>query len=281
MSRDVICLAIHGMGNTERSFANDFRDQLSDRLGKDDWARVYFDSIYYQPVLQANQSRVMKAMQKRELDWIRLRKFLLFGFSDAAGLEHRAGTGNSPYKQVQELIRKALQKAMTVAGGPRPVVMFAHSLGCQVVSNYIWDAQSKSPGQGVWKGAKKPATPTAVVRDDFLRFKQLRFFYTTGCNIPIFLAGFPEADIKAVKVSGGGYEIAWKNFYDEDDVLGWPLRPLSKSYGKAVREDRHVNASGSLFGAITQSWNPFSHGGYWTERDVLKPLARDIRSLLP
>ena len=281
MSRDVICLAIHGMGKTERGFANDFRDHLSDRLGKDDWARVHFDSIYYQTVLQANQSRVMNAMHKRELDWIRLRKFLLFGFSDAAGLEHRASLGNSPYKQVQELIRKALRKAMTVAGGPRPVVLFAHSLGCQVISNYIWDAQSRKPGQGVWKGARKPTTPTAIARDNFLRFKGLKYFYTTGCNIPIFLAGFPEGDIKAIKVSGSGYDITWRNFYDEDDVLGWPLRPLSKSYGKAVTEDRHVNASGSFFGAITQSWNPLSHGGYWTERAVLKPLARDIRSLLP
>ena len=277
MSKDVIVLAVHGMGDTPQNFADDLEEGLEDRVGRDHWPRVYFDSIYYQDVLQSNQQRVMKAMRKVELDSIRLRKFLLYGFSDAAGLEHRAASPNSPYEQVQQKIRGALKRAYDFIGGPRPVVLVAQSLGCQVMSNYLWDAQKPTATRGVWKS---PTTQRGSELDGFLRLKQLRYFYSTGCNIPIFLAGFSEDQIKAVASSSKGYSFQWKNYYDEDDVLGWPLKPLSSSYRSAVYRDYEINAEGGLLGYITHGWNPLSHTRYWVDKDVQKPLARDIRGLL-
>jgi len=278
MGKEVVLLAVHGMGDTPKNFANDFREELTDRLGSSDWDKVHFDTIYYQSVLQPHQKRVFKDMRKTELDWIRLRKFLLYGFSDAAGLERNAANPNSPYEQAQIIIRHALDKAFSFIGAPKPVVLVAHSLGGQVISNYIWDAQKSAANQGVWKN---PSTTKGTLIDSFLRLKQLKYFYTTGCNIPIFVAGFPEKKIKAISTSSKGYAFSWKNFYDEDDALGWPLKPLSTSYRTSVFRDYEVNANGTLLGNLTSSWNPLSHGGYWTDSDVLKPLAKDIRGLLP
>jgi len=278
VSKEVVVLAVHGMGDTPRSFADELEEKLANRLGETDWSQVHFDSIYYQEVLQANQERVMRSMRAEPVDGIRLRKFLLYGFSDAAGLERRASSPNSPYERVQKIIRGTLKRAYQSVGGTKPVVIVAQSLGCQVVSNYLWDAQKpRRASQGVWKA---PTTQRGTPLDSFLRLKSLSFLYTTGCNIPIFLAGFPEDQIKAVKTSTAGYDFRWNNYYDEDDVLGWPLRPLSSSYRQAVYGDYPVNANGTLLGTLTHGWNALSHTRYWIDADVLKPLASDIRGLL-
>ena len=274
--QEVIVLAIHGMGDTEEDFADDLKARLADRLD-DAWSKVYFDRIYYQGVFQKNEERVMEAMSEVPLDSRALRKFVLYGFSDATRLERQAEKTNRPYQQVQSIIRGSLRRAYEFLGGPRPVVLIAQSLGCQVMSNYLWDAQKRAPRRGVWRA---PRTRRGTKLDEFLRLKDLRYFYTTGCNIPIFLAGFPQDDIRAVKVASGGYSFRWKNYYDPDDVLGWPLKPLSPSYAKAVDTDVPVNAGGSLLGHLTHSWNPLSHLRYWQDAEVLEPLAADIESLI-
>ncbi len=274
--QEVIVLAIHGMGDTREDFADDLEQQLADRLGAA-WSSVYFDRIFYQGVFQENEERVLAAMSEAPLDSLALRRFVLYGFSDATGLEREAEKSNRPYQQVQSIIRGTLRRAYEKLGGARPVVLIAQSLGCQVMSNYLWDAQKRSPRRGVWRA---PRTRRGTPLDDFLRLKDLRYFYTTGCNIPIFLAGFPEDEIRAVKVSSGGYSFRWKNFYDEDDVLGWPLKPLSASYRDAVQADVPVNAGGSLLGHLTHGWNPLSHLRYWQDAEVLGPLAADIEHLV-
>lgn len=277
MAKEVILLAIHGMGDTKSDFAEDLEEKIADRLGVSDWSQVHFDSIYYQPILQDNQERCFRDMMKKNLDWVRLRRFMLYGFSDATGTERRAPLKDSPYHEVQKIIRNTLEKAYHFTGGPKPVILIAQSLGAQVISNYLWDSQLENPTRGTWKHDPPPSDPAL---EKFLRLRTLRFLYTTGCNIPIFLAGFPQSDIKAVATSTKGYAFRWKNFYDEDDVLGWPLKPLSPSYRAAVYSDKEVNASGSIFGSIGQAWNPLSHSAYWKDREILKPLQRDLRGLM-
>ena len=110
--------------------------------------------------------------------------------------------------------------------------------------------------------------------------KTLKNLYTTGCNIPIFVAGFAQEQIKAIKTNSDEYSFQWDNFYDPDDALGWPLQPLSDSYKNAVAEDHAIDASGSLFGAITSGWNPLSHNKYWEDSEVIDPLMEKIKEVL-
>lgn len=276
MSQEIIVVAVHGMGDTKIDFYKGLQKKLSSELGSD-WNRVLFSSVYYQDVLQDNQERVYKAMIKKELDWTRLRKFLLYGFSDAAGLERNSGAKDSPYHEAQKIIKKALIEAFNFAGGSKPVIIIAQSLGCQVMSNYIWDSQQNPPKQGVWKYDDQ--IDDAALKK-FLKLKSMKYFYTTGCNIPIFVSGFPKDKIKAISSTANGYSFRWKNFYDQDDVLGWPLKPLSPSYRESVFKDIKVDSGGSLWGSITQAWNPLSHNKYWEDSEIVEPLANDIRALL-
>ena len=221
----------------------------------------------------SRKQRVLSASAAaNDLDWMRIRKFLMFGFSDAAGLERRADEPGMLYEQAQNRIFAALETARNaLADASNPVVMIAQSLGGHVLSNYLWDAQAQQPGRGIWKNSPPTGTPA----DDFQRLKTMRRFFTTGCNIPVIVAGLEEADIRSVSAQGNGYDFEWHNFFDKDDVLGWPLKPLSQSYAQAVVEDHEINA-----GSLLTSWSPLSHTKYWGDRDFLQPTVTAIESLL-
>jgi hypothetical protein len=123
---------------------------------------------------------------------------------------------------------------------------------------------------GIWHGSLD-GVARGSAHDRFRRLRTLQRLYTTGCNIPLFVAG--HQPIEAIK---GQPSLKWINFFDEDDVLGWPLQPLSPSYAQRV-EDVPVNAGSGLVGTLTLSWNPLSHLGYWSEPQVLRHIAASIR----
>jgi hypothetical protein len=143
-----------------------------------------------------------------------------------------------------------------------PIVIVAHSLGCHVLSNYIWDAQRRT---GFWKD--KAPTP-------FQRLDTAAYFFTAGCNIPLFVSGLSK--IEAIEPPNKDFQ--WINFYDRDDILGWPLKPLGDggdhSYGRVVTQDVAINVG---WGPL--SMTPLSHSRYWRSRSFLKPVAEAITRL--
>ena len=280
MSKKVAFLAIHGMGDTQITFADKLQSKLANRLGSK-WADVYFDTAYYANIFQEHQSKLFSRIKANdEIDWIALRRFMLFGFSDAAGFLRKCEEEGSPYEQVQEIILDALDRCYDEVGPDADIVIIAQSLGCNVISNFIWDAQALEPKFGAWRYGGFEDSPPGSMLDKFRRLKKLKLLYFTGCNIPIFVAGIPQARIKAISSSSKGYSFKWKNFYDPDDPLGWPLKNLTtkdakESYRREVNEDIVIN-TGNLF----RSWNPLSHTTYWNDNDVINPLVTDIERLL-
>ena len=276
-TKTLAVLAVHGMGDTELQFDRKLKSAIRKRLTAQAWSRVSWNRVYYQPVLQKNQKRVMDAtLRMADVDWIKLRRFVLYGFSDAAGMEARPYARNSVYQKIQEVVLEALDQAFDALEEPTgPVVVIANSLGCQVISNYIWDAQRRSCGAGVFRSDSRNPIGQRSAKDKFRRLKTLRYLFTSGCNIPIFIAGKPENKIKPITVGSRGWNFRWENYYDPDDVLGWPLRPINARYRAAVAVERPINAGGPL-----NSWSPMSHGAYWTDSDFLDPVEKGIRTLL-
>jgi hypothetical protein len=88
------------------------------------------------------------------LHYADLRRFLLFGFGDAAGLENRKEIDGSVYELAQAAIARQLLGVARHDPSTR-VVFLAQSLGGQVLSSYIHDAQKALAGgqvqAGVWK----------------------------------------------------------------------------------------------------------------------------------
>lgn len=264
----VAIITIHGMGNTRATYADELKTTLQSALA-DEWSQISFHSVYYQKLLQSNQDQVFQNM-KRHISGEYLRELLLYGFSDAASLESSRGEINGAYVQAQLQVVEALRKVYAELGGqPARVVIIAQSLGGQVLSNYIWDAQH--PGRsGIWRNIAHYLQVDAH-EQAFLELRSLYRLFTTGCNIPIFVAG--HGNIQPIAPPNPSFR--WFNFYDADDVLGWPLQPLSAAYENLV-EDIPINAGNGIQGLLT-SWNPLSHGNYWSDRGFLEALVIEIR----
>jgi len=274
MPKTIALVTIHGMGDTARDYYTEIYDAIKKPIGKDTWEKVVFKPLYYQDILQGNQEAIFNRMRD-QIDWMKLRKFLLFGFSDAGSLEYKKDAVGSPYFLTQQMILQSMDEIFEEAGQQEiPVIVIAHSLGGQVISSYIWDAQQASPKAGIWSVPRADGVADGSPKDKFRRMQSLQRLYTTGCNIPIFVSGHKK--IEAINPPVSSFK--WYNFFDEDDVLGWPLRPLSPSYENLV-EDFSVNAGGGVIGSIFKSWNPLSHLQYWTDSEVIDHLSATINQL--
>ena len=268
MAKDLAIITVHGIGDTPEDYYKGLERKLRKAVGRDTWDdRVHLESVYYQGLLQGNQEDMWDAMDdKYNLRWDFLRKFMLFAFSDAAAIEHSLRReGQKLYRAVHQTIATAFDNAYEALGNEaKPVILIAQSLGAQEVSNYIWDAQNnkrlfEQPGDG------------DDAQRDFRRFGTCRHFVTTGCNIPLFKAGLNDPQ----NFARPNAEFTWINFFDRDDVLGYPLRTMAGSYDVGWLEDHEVSVGGFLTG-----WNPVSHIKYWTDNDVISPVAKKIKAIL-
>jgi len=280
----VALIAVHGMGETPPDYADGMMAALRTRLGPLA-SQAVMRSVYYHRILYDNQRSVWdRTSAGATVRYDALRKFVLYGLGDAAGLENRKEVPGSVYELAQGEIASALLSAHAARPG-MPVVFVAQSLGGQVLSSYIYDAQKaasgKPVGAGIWRnidawaGAALGRTLTASELS-FLSAGTCAGLVTTGCNIPIFVAAHKEMHI--IPIAPPTSLFKWINYYDPDDVLGWPLQPLSQGY-RALVEDRPINASGGLGSLLTRSWNPLSHNSYWADAAVLDAIAGMLRRL--
>ena len=280
MTKKAALLTLHGMGEIDYDYYKSLHKRLS---GRPDalMERVAFQAVNFQTILQPNQDAVWANMlQKAEaLEYHGLRQFLLFGISDAAGLESRRDEPGSAYEDAQLEIARKLYAVRSEMEGDVPVVAIAQSLGGQLLSCYLYDAQkvgAGGSGAGMWRNIDAFAPritghATPLTRDEkrFLAGASLAGIVTTGCNIPIFVATHKKMDIRAIMPPSIGFR--WLNFYDRHDPLGWPLQPLGGGYEVLV-EDREINAARGLLDWL-KSFTPMSHLAYWEDDNVVDALA--------
>ncbi|MDR6984804.1 hypothetical protein J2X32_003459 [Rheinheimera pacifica] len=283
--KSVALVTIHGMGETQPDYADKLFARLQQSVST---APLYYGTVYYQDLLQYNEQRVWQATGTR-LRWSKLRRFMLFGFADAAALEHRKEHPHSLYHYSQLKIARALYLAKQQLTADGKLVLLAHSLGCHVLSCYLWDAQQAKaglkPAAGIWRDIKRYQAAISgdnlLTEEDiaFLRGDRLVSLITTGCNIPIFVAAHAMEQI--IPFTKPSSTFIWHNYYDKDDVLGWPLAELSDGYAALVT-DIEVNASGGgFFSWLTASWNPLSHNLYWQDQAITKALSEQLTAALP
>lgn len=274
--QDIVLLAVHGMGPTSDNFAEPVFSALRNAMG-DAFSGVHTASVFYQPILNENQERLFDAMKKRELDCHRARKFLLQGLSTGSCLNRNIEEKGGVYQQAQEVLYSALDKLFEIYGD-LPVVLLSHSSGCDLVSNYIWDAQKPGCNHGVWRDGGPGNVHKGSKKDLFLRLKTLRHWYTLGANKPLHTAGMSRDQIQSVKTSTCGYNFRWKNFYHPNDIFAWPLKPLSPSYNQSVYKDLET-VTLDQWTESDAAWQLGVHNSYWTSETVVESLLEDIAVL--
>jgi hypothetical protein len=268
MSRKVAVLVIHGMGSQGKDFADDSIEEITRRVadkGKnpDD---IAWKSVYWADVIEPRQKKFMQDIishKDNDIDFVKLRKFVVSAIGDAAAYQSVRGSKTSTYTKVHERIKSCIKELYDnqLEKEPCPLIVMAHSMGGHIMSNYIWDMQHKKNKR----------------LNDFESMKYLAGMLTFGCNIPLF--AFAHTELEPFSFPGDMLTDAqkakakWLNFYDSDDVFGYPLRQIGPKF-KFVK-DKHINAGGLL-----TSWNPLSHSAYWTDNDMTKPAAGMIAGFM-
>lgn len=275
---DLVILAAPGMGAVDEGFAEPLFQALKNSLG-DDWSRIHTDTILCQGHLQPNLERVFEAMQKRDMDYLRARKFMLYGLAEASAQMADTHQRGGNYDKTQQAIYQTFERAAKATSDNAPVILLSHSIGCCILSNYLWDAQRATINHGIWRDGGPKGVHKGSAKDLFLRGKTIAHWYTLGASNPLWTAGMARDQIQAVTSDTRGYNFRWKNFYHPDDLFGWPLKPLSPSYNQAVYRDFETRPLADWSAA---SWGPqlVSHDGYWQSEMVLRNLVEDVTEVL-
>lgn len=260
-------LVIHGMGSQEKYYSHPLRDEINDRLGPQLAARVTWGEVYWADVLRDRQREYLdEARRNHDLDFIAMRRFMVNSVSDASAYRKTPDLKDTVYDDIHAKVGKVMDNLDDPSDPDRPLAVLAHSLGGHIMSNFIWDLQK--PG----------ALPAGT--SNFRRMKTLAGMTTFGCSIPFFTFAYRKSEIKPISFPGSKLpqelkQLArWHNYYDPDDVLGYPLQPINFAYRRLVT-DIPINV-GNFF----TSWNPMSHGKYWTDNDFTKPVAAYLKKLL-
>ncbi|MBS0449363.1 MAG: hypothetical protein JSR59_25875 [Proteobacteria bacterium] len=292
MTKRAALITLHGLGQVREDYADELIEGVQRKLEKDA-DEFAFRRVYYQRELQENQSALWQRLVAADrLDYQALRRFMLFGFSGVAGLEAAKEEADSSYYESQLEIARQLLGARTDTGrAAPPLVVVAHSLGGQVFSNYLYDAQrarraaadatyASMPVAGVWqdiRAALQRIDPDLAIDErllDYLSGTSVIALITIGCNIPVFAASHRHMSIKPIERPCAAFE--WHNYFDPQDVLGWPLEPLSDEYALLVRD--HCISVGN----VLKSWTPLSHSQYWGDRLIVNVAVHQLqRGLTP
>ncbi|MBT9559614.1 MAG: hypothetical protein IV100_26530 [Myxococcales bacterium] len=276
--KDIGVLTIHGIGNDNDKFDDPFREKLEGHL-KADFNRLAIRRAHWSPEVSGEQTDVWKRIEKgpgASLRWDFARKFFMNYFADSLAYQ-RYGYKREPdstYERIQDVVHRELRSLREELGGDKPLVVLAYSLGGYITTSYTWDRQH-------WK------EPVPDPRGDsaFTRMETLAGLVTFGCNLPFFAFGAkPRLTIDFPgKALAGSYPATaaaarWQNYYDADDVLGWPIHEVYEGPAATIAciDDYPINVGIP----IIQSGTPLSHIGYWKDQSFVKPVAEYLRTLL-
>ena len=331
MARPVVCLMLHGIGtyfaDAEDSVFNkddfdfDLYDALRSSIDFQTLPRIHTDplterlagKVIWQPVLWAQRQlerRQLKIEKGRHRGpgWGRAFSLMVSGMGDAAAYQFRERENGfykgTVYSDIQNTLFRFLERIekgliaegidpMTV-----PVVVFAHSMGCHVLSSYAWDAQCR---------------PERVNRSGnvsaFCRLETLASVVFAGCNIPLLNMGVPDnrkIPLRVAKGDWGGEQI-WESFYDPDDLLGYAIENEYKAWFAGLHPhadkflsdealngfkrdpateirpvDRKIELGEGFSSAFRRvmATTPMSHEYYWFDKRVIDTARTAIQNLM-
>ncbi|MCY4183733.1 MAG: hypothetical protein OXD45_00230 [Rhodobacteraceae bacterium] len=279
MRKSVAVLAIHGMGsqggnkrpNTPKqlTFSRNLHNRVVKEFNKKEWnfENVAWHEVFWADILQQRQDDYLNEI-KRGTRWHRIRRFMVRNISDEAA--YRQIPNANTYERIHQRIDETLLDLQQVVDDDVRLIILAHSLGGHIMSNYLWDSQGNKPTN---------STP-------FRKAETLMAFVSFGCNIPLFTFAYSPNDVKPISrpgtsLKGTKYylETWWHNYYDKDDVLGYPLRDIGNKYTKMVT-DRELKDIPINAGNLLTFWNLLSHNAYWKPPDFFKPVAKLIKEAI-
>lgn len=278
---------IHGIGGQRKKpkskpdtlhFSKPLRDRIAREM-KNARTSIDFDTniawreVFWSDVIEKRQQTYLGKI-KRKTRSDAMRSFVLSNLSDASAYRKTTSDSNdTTYEKIHARVTRTIKTLERDVEPGAPLVVLAHSLGGHIMSNYIYDACKNCDKIDAEMG----------IKTDFQKMKTMGGFVTFGCNIPLFTFAYPAEKVFPISFPGTSLPKEkqltpwWLNYYDKDDILGYPLKEIGPNYNKLSKqlEERPINA-GNAF----TSWNPLSHNGYWKDDDIYRPVARFLAKFL-
>lgn len=261
MNNQIIVLTVPGIGTKKPGYSEEFENDVR-KFAENTSLKGNFRIVESRPFNVTEIDKHQNDMYRR-LDAsnnlggiLSLRKFVMEAFGDGVTFERNASDPDSPYQKIHRYLKTKIEEVnqIMLAYDNAILVVVAASMGVHLLSTYIWDADHN---RGIFEAAPS---------NDKNNLRNLRHLATIGCNIPLFISGLQESHI--TPFDKRNVDFTWDNFYDKDDVLGWPLCQLSPSFDAMVT-DHQIN-TGLYVGA---------HVRYWKDNDFTKPFTNKLVEL--
>ncbi|GAB4324817.1 MAG: hypothetical protein Kow00117_12790 [Phototrophicales bacterium] len=271
----VAVMMIHGIGDQTEDYVHESTARLVESVKQRCGDGVVFANAYWADVLSNEQKEMQKRLKAGGvMHYNALRTFLIDFVGDALAYQPTPHN-RTVYDKIHVIVANTMQHLAQNAGENAPLVIIGHSLGTIIASNYIYDLQIHPQRQIIPAHVEQKIGQTPLERAE-----TLVSFYSLGCPLPLWSLRFddfgtpiqvpsPNLQQHYPNITG-----EWVNFYDQDDILAYPLRTLNEQYQVVVTQDRQVNV-----GRFYESWNPLSHMGYWKDHDVIQPITDALYQL--
>ncbi|MDQ6418761.1 chemotaxis protein [Paenibacillus sp. LHD-117] len=254
---------IHGIGKQKPDFYEEMAEALARRLSLVcPEIELVAEGIYWGDITDRIEDKLIAKLAPYKLrwdNWIDARGFMISFAGDAIAYQPIPKADNPMpheyiYTDIHERVARKLQCLARRAGPDAPLCLIGHSLGTIVASNYLYDLQNRKLPPRIQSIIAFGNTPLE-------RGETLSHLYTMGSPIALWTLRYDDFG-KPVTVPVPRFQQKgigeWVNFYDKDDVIAYPIKPLSEPYNRAVTEDIEVCNPGLM------AWTPLgSHGGYF------------------
>lgn len=295
--RGLAVIIVHGITTDCVGYSKGFRKNVIARLPKRLRSEVQFFEVFWANRLRQQQNHyVQRASEMAGLKIDVLRSIAIRGLGDAAAYQKGgASLRDTAYLQIQEDLNQAVRALDDPDRPLRPLMFIGHSLGCHIVSTFIWDTSRlrQVDAQRAEEASFREFRYTweELTRENcspFRRLETLAGMLTVGNNMPLF--AFNLAPDKIIPITKAEFEnealfpgrsltsaqskaARWINAYDIRDPLGYPLRPLNSDYDCELIEDQRV-----------RNWSALTpvgaHRNYWGNWSVASRAANLIRNIL-
>ncbi|MFA5958009.1 hypothetical protein [Hyphomicrobium sp.] len=305
MAQPVAIVFVHGIHTFAPGYHAGMQAAIEARLPKRLRDYVTFRSVFWAERVRQRQKEYLDAVAKKNLFPVTpYRSLVVQGLGDAAAYQKTKSFRNSSYYEIQADVRAVLESLDAENLPNRPLIFIGHSLGCHIVSSFIWDVNTiknwdetrlVQEGEEIREFAVhlKNGSP-------FRRLDTLAGLVMMGSNMPLFTftfgpgrilpitssrdpsdpPAFPGKDLPADMRS----RARWLNYYSRNDLLGYPLKPLNDAYAnEPLLDDIEVASEGWFLRGVGRLSQPLvahqAHTGYWNNRRVVRGAAELITSL--
>jgi hypothetical protein len=306
MVQPVAIVFVHGIHTFAPGYHAKMQAAIETCLPKRLREYVTFRSVFWAARVRERQKEYLDAVRSKNLFKVTpYRSLVVQGLGDAAAYQKTKSFRNSCYYEIQSDVRSVLEGLDEENLPNRPLVFVGHSLGCHIVSSFIWDvntiknwdeARVAKEGEEIREFADylKNGSP-------FRRLDTLAGLVMMGSNMPLFTFTFGPSRILPITTSRNPNETPafpgkdlnaslatrarWLNYYSRNDLLGYPLKPLNEAYAAEPRlDDIEVASEGwahRCLGYVAQPLVAYrAHTGYWNNRRVIRGAADLISSLV-